>query len=88
MFDKLAARKKMFQEMGEFAGEESANQMRAKYAPPPPGDSEEVPGAEEEDGLEMASEEEPAEDVEAILAQLTPEQLHALLAEDEEATTL
>lgn len=83
MFDKLAAKKKMFQEMGEFAGQESANEMRAKYAPPPPADSEGVPGTEEEDGQEAAGAE-PTEDIEAILAQLTPEQLHALLAEDEE----
>lgn len=87
MFDRLAAKKKMFQEMGEFAGEESANEMRSKYAPPPTAaeDSEPVPGTDEIEGTEGADGVAAMpEDLDALLAQLTPEQLEALLSDKEE----
>lgn len=74
-----------FKEMQEFAEEEQANELKAKYGPKPE-DSEPVPGAEEEgeDSVVAA----PADmgagmDADAIMAELSalpPEELERLLA--------
>jgi hypothetical protein len=77
--DRLKAKKKMFEEMGEFADGAHADELRAKYAPEP--EVEEVPGTEETGEGEMSEEGMmPEEDVEALLAQLTPEQLEELFS--------
>lgn len=84
MFDELAARKKMFEEMGGFAKGESANELRSKYGPKEP-EVEPVPGAEDEEAMaaegEMPEGEALPEDVEALLAELTPEQTEELLSQ-------
>lgn len=77
-------KKKMFDEMGEFAKDAMGDELRGKYGPPPeaPPEVEEVPGTEEEgEAPEMLAEGgELPEDIEALLAQLTPEQLEELLS--------
>lgn len=78
MFNGLDAKRKRYQEMGEFAKEASAEELRKKYAPEP--EVEEVPGAEEQDGMEAAaSEGGEMEEIEALLSKLSPEEIEALL---------
>lgn len=72
---------RMFQEMGEFAKEEGAKELRSKYGPKEP-DIAPVPGTEEdEEGAILAAEGEPTDapmDIEAVLASLTPEEREAV----------
>lgn len=78
-------KKSMFEEMGEYAGSAENEALRKKYGAPP--EVEDVPGAGEEDPLaadagspsEDAAEGVSAEDVEAFLAQLSPDELNELL---------
>ncbi len=85
----FATRKKMFQDMGDFAKEGRNEELRSKYGPKEP-EVEDVPGTEEDGVMAdpapgMPMDDEGAEgeplDIEAMLSQMSPEELEQFLAE-------
>ncbi len=83
-------RKKMFDEMGEYADEERSAELKSKYGPPPEPEVQPVPGTEEDD-MAMEGEGMPpmegmeggegaAQSIEEMLASMSPEEIEQLLA--------